>query len=139
MLKTNESALVNKLPREIICPAAMVPVLATYREMAAGEVAGAGAALYANTCHPTLRVLPSVLSDPHLAEELMNAWRRMTASWTPSQMKDSRKRQVLLEGLTLKFWPLLHANAVPETPMSGNVSAVTHRAGVIKALSLIHI
>ena len=134
MLKLGvQSALVNKLPREIVCPAAMVPVIATYREMASGEVAAVGPGLYVNTCNPTLRVLPSVLSDPHLAEELMDTWRRMTARWTTSQKKDSKRRQELLEGLTLKFWPLLHADAMPEVPVAGNVAASRHRAGVIKA------
>lgn len=117
MLKFGQSVLVNKLPREIVCPSAMVPLLATYRELAAGEVAAAERRLYGNSCNPTLRVFPSLLSDADIAEELMEVWRRMTARWTGSQLKEPKRRQELLEGLVLKFWPLLHSNAIPAAPV----------------------
>ena len=45
-------------------------MLATYREVAAEAAGAAGAAgqlgrgLYSSRCHPTLRVLPSLLTDP---------------------------------------------------------------------------
>lgn len=117
MLKFGQSVLANKLPREIVCPAAMVPLLATYRELAAGEVAAAGRHLYGNRCNPTLRVFPSLLSDAAVTEELMEVWLRMTARWTHSQLLEPKRRQELLEGLVLKFWPLLHSHAVPAVPV----------------------
>ena len=138
MLKYGQSVLVNKLPKEILCPAVMVPMLATYREMTGGEVGAAGRRLYGNRCNPTLRVLPSLLSDPGLAEELTEVWRRMTARWTASQMKDPKRRQDLLEGLVLKFWPLLHSNAVPEMPVAGNAAATRQRTRVIKGYAEDH-
>ena len=88
MLTYSQSGLVNKLPKEMVCSSAMVPLLATFRELAAGEVAAAGGRhLYGNSCNPIMRVLPSLLSDPAIAEELMEVWRRMTVRWTASQIK----------------------------------------------------
>jgi hypothetical protein len=46
--------------------------------------------------------------------------------------EEPKRRQELLEGLVLKFWPLLHSNAVPETPVAGNGAAARHRMRVVK-------
>ena len=138
MLSFRQAELVNKLPVEIVCSAALVPILATYREFAAAEANSLSGQLYANSCNPTLRILPALLSDQTITEELIQVWRRVTAHWTEARGKDPRKRQEALEGLVLKFWPLLHSNAVPEMPVQGNITSAMQRARVIKGYTSSH-
>lgn len=131
--------LVNKLPRDVLCPAAMVPVLATFREMAAVEAAALGRrGLYRNTCNPTLRLLPTLAADATICHELVRAWRRTTARWPPAHLKDPRRRGETLDGLVLKFWPLLHSHAVPDQAVAGNVAATRHREGIVRAFAEDH-
>ena len=131
--------LVNKLPRDVVCPSAMVPVLATFREMAAVEAAALGRrGVYQNTCNPTLRLLPTLMADETICHELIKAWRRTTARWPPAHLKDPRRRGETLDGLVLKFWPLLRSHAVPDPPVAGNVAAKQHREGIIRAFAEDH-
>jgi hypothetical protein len=138
VLSIRQSEAVNKLPKEMFCPAALVPILATYRELAAEAAAATGHALYGNTCNPTLRVLPSLLADPAIAQEMMEVWRRMAARWTPGQAREPARRREVLQGLTMKFWPLLHANAVPAMHVAGNIEASRQRMRVIKGYTEDH-
>mmetsp|Transcript_12419 Transcript_12419/g.29992 ORF Transcript_12419/g.29992 Transcript_12419/m.29992 type:complete len:97 (+) Transcript_12419:309-599(+) len=62
----------------------------------------------------------------------------MTAKWTATQMREPRRRQELLEGLVLKFWPLLHSHAMPETPVAGNYWATANRMRVIRGYAEDH-
>ena len=127
-----QSEMVNMLPTEMLCPPVLVPIMATYRELAAEHSRILAGDMYATHCSPVLKCLPMLLSDQGVAEELMSLWRRMTSKWTAKQMEERQRRQDMLEGLVLKFWPLLYAHGVPEQPISGNTVAIDHRQRVIK-------
>ena len=94
MLNFKQSELANKLPREILCPCAMVPVLATYREIAAVEALHAARELYSNSCSPSLRLLPTLFADDMIRDEFMEVWRRMSARWSPAQLREPQARSI---------------------------------------------
>ena len=137
-LRKEDAPLANKLPRQIVCPAGMVAMLATYRETCALEARAAGRGLHANSCNPTLRCLPALVRYPAVTEALVEAWRRATARWSPAQLRDGRRRGETLDGLALKFWPLLRARALPPPSVAGDAAARASREKIVRAYAEEH-
>ena len=137
-LRKEEAHLANKLPRQMLCPAGMVAMLATYRETCATEAFAANRNLHANSCNPTLRCLPALTQNPAIVEQLVEAWRRATARWSPAQLRDGGRRGETLDGLALKFWPLLRARALPPPSVAGDAAARTTREKIVRAYAEEH-
>ena len=83
--------------------------------------------LHANSCNPTLRCLPALTQNPAIVEQLVEAWRRATARWSPAQLRDGGRRGEALDGLALKFWPLLRARALPPPSVAGRRRRENHQ------------
>ena len=116
----------------------MVAMLATYRETCATEAFAANRNLHANSCNPTLRCLPALTQNPAIVEQLVEAWRRATARWSPAQLRDGGRRGETLDGLALKFWPLLRARALPPPSVAGDAAARATREKIVRAYAEEH-
>ncbi len=156
-VKPEAAANVARLPRgPLVLPRAFVPLVAVYRDLCAAEATestnaaggdkeNAGAlpeggnagvssrdSLHANSCHPTLRALPSLLAWPLVAETLAETHHRMTSRWSASQWRDAKRAAETLEGLVLKFWPLLFARAVPELGVAGDAEGIARAEAIVR-------
>ena len=131
---------VEILPKELLCVSQLVPMLATYREACSDEVNAVGGNIYATACNHILCTVPQLLQDPQIKVAMYQAWRRATGKWSILDKKNPTKRKEALESLALKFWPLLHINALPDSDdaNAGDSNARVSRVQVIDRYTAEH-